>query len=163
MVMKRTPTLYLRATLIVMAIVVLILCGFVLPVLPGNWAAEYPDLAYLKYPATFGLSLTAVAFFYALYQAGKLLRYIDQNKAFSRSAVRALKRITYAALMIGGLYVCALPAVFMTADAEDAPGLIVIFGLIFILIPTAIGAFSAVMQSLIQNALDLKSENDLTV
>ena len=45
----------------------------------------------------------------ALYQALKLLRYIDYNEAFSELSVVALKKIRNYGLTISGLYTIALP------------------------------------------------------
>ena len=39
--------------------------------------------------------VAAIPFFVALYQAFKLLSYIDKNQAFSELSVKALKKIKY--------------------------------------------------------------------
>jgi ABC-type tungstate transport system substrate-binding protein len=48
------------------------------------------------------------------------------------------------------------------ADADDAPGLIII-GAAIACAPVVIAVFAAVLERLLQSAIDLKSENDLTV
>jgi hypothetical protein len=65
---------------------------------PGiaNYAAElFPDRAYIKYLIFMDLYAAAIPFYFALYQAFKLLSYIDGNKAFSELSVKALKNIKY--------------------------------------------------------------------
>jgi hypothetical protein len=97
-----------------------------------------------------------------LYQSFNLLSYIDKNKAFSELSVRALKKIKKCAITISGLYVVALPFVFILAEVDDAPGLGLI-GMVMIFAPMVIAVFAAVLQRLLQEAIDIKSENDLIV
>ncbi len=105
---------------------------------------------------------TAIPFFFALYQAFKLLSYIDKNKAFSELSVKALKNIKYCAITISILYAVGMPFFYLIAEEDDAPGLIVI-GLVIIFASMVIAVFAAVLQKLLKEAIDIKSENDLTV
>jgi hypothetical protein len=97
-----------------------------------------------------------------LYQSFNLLSYIDKNQAFSELSVRALKKIKNCAITMSGLYVVALPFVYIIAEVDDAPGLAVI-GMVMIFAPLVIAVFAAVLQRLLQEAIDIKSENDLIV
>jgi hypothetical protein len=97
-----------------------------------------------------------------LYKAFKLLDYIDKNIAFSELSVSALKNIKYCAITISTLYVVILPFVTIIADKDDAPGLI-IMGLVPIFASMVIAVFAAVLQKLLKNAIEIKSENDLTI
>ena len=101
-------------------------------------------------------------FFFALYQALKLLNHIDRNNAFSLPAVKALEKIKYSALAISGLFTAGMPYVFYVADRDDAPGVAAI-GFVIIFASFVIATAAAVFQQLFQNAVDIKSENDLTV
>lgn len=160
--MKKGTTLFLKMAVIVMGIPVLALCIFLVPEI-ANFAEElYPDIPYLKYLVFIDLYATAIPFYFALYQAFKLLNYIDMGNAFSVLSVRALKNIKYCALAISSLYVLGMPLFFLVAEKDDAPGVIVI-GLIMIFASMVIVVFSAVLQKLLQEAIHIKSENDLTV
>ena len=145
-----------------MGLIAIGLCILILPAIHREWAGEYPDVAYLKYPVLIGLSLTVVPFFVALWQMMRLLGYIDAGKVFSRPAITALKVIKYCAFIFSGLYALSLPVVYYIAQIEDAPGLLVI-GLAFTGAPFVIGVFAGVFQGLLQTGADIKSENDLTV
>ena len=101
-------------------------------------------------------------FYFALYQAFNLLRYIDNNNAFSELSVIALKKIKYCAVTISGLHVLLLPILYLFADKDDAPGMIIV-GLLIPFASLVIAFFAAVLQKLLQEAIDIKSENDLTV
>ncbi len=103
----------------------------------------------------------AVPFYFALYQAFNLLRYIDKNKAFSELSVKALKKIKCCAISISGLYVLGLPLFHFMANKVDPP--IVLMGLIIIFASLVIAVFAAILQRLLQEAINIKSENDLTV
>jgi MFS superfamily sulfate permease-like transporter len=150
--MKRGTTLFLKIVVILIGIPILALCIFWLP----------GFVNYLPYSILIGVYATAIAFFYALYQALKLLSYIDKNKAFSELSVDALKNIKYCAITISIIYALLVPFLFPIADADDAPGLIG-FPCIIIFASFVIAVFAAVLQKLLKEAIDIKSENDLTV
>ncbi len=158
--MKHGSTLFLKMALFLIGTPVLALCLFGLYWLAKNPAN--PDYAHILYPIVIGMYVSAIPFFIALFQAFKLLSYIDKNQAFSELSVKALKRIKYCAMTISGLYVIILPFVYIVAELDDAPGLIII-GMVPIFASMVIAVFAAVLQRLLQEAIDIKSENDLTV
>ncbi|MCY9205851.1 DUF2975 domain-containing protein [Bacillus atrophaeus] len=160
--MKRGTTLFLKIALFLIGIPVLALCIFLVPEI-ANFAAElYPDIVYIKYLVLINLYASAIPFYFALYQAFKLLSYIDKNKAFSELSVRALKNIKYCAITISILFVVGMPLFYLMAEKDDAPGIILI-GLVVIFASMVIAVFAAVLQKLLKEAIDIKSENDLTV
>jgi hypothetical protein len=160
--MERGTTLFLKAAVILIGIPVLALCIFLVPGI-ANFAADlYPDYTYLKVLVLIDLYASAIPFYYALYQAFKLLGYIDKHKAFSELSVRALKNIKFCALSICGLYVLGMPLFYLMAEKDDAPGIIVI-GMVVIFASLVIAVFAAVLQKLLNEAIELKTEIDLTV
>ena len=160
--MKQASTLFLKITLIVVGGSTLAFCIFAIPSISKGVGTEWPDLAYLKYPILIGGYLTAISFFIALYQAFKLLTYIDKNTAFSEASVKALKYIKYCGIAMSVLYLAGMPILIQIADADDAPGAVG-FGMLFAVAPLVVSVFAAVLQKLLQNAIDIKSENDLIV
>jgi hypothetical protein len=90
------------------------------------------------------------------------LNYIDKNIAFSDLSVLALKNIKHCGITIAGLFAVGSPYIFYVADKDDAPGLFAI-ALVFIGASVSVAVFAAVLQRLLQNAIDIKRENDLTV
>lgn len=162
--MTRGSTLFLRVAVLLIGIPVLALCIFGLPGMAARDAAAHPETAYLQYPFLLGAYLTVIPFFYALYQALKLLNYIDKNKSFSERSVKSLKYIKYCAITISTLVLTGLLSVVaLTAgEGEDITGVI---GIAFILVfgSLVIAVFAAVLQRLLKEAIDIKSENDLTV
>ncbi|HDR6313060.1 TPA: DUF2975 domain-containing protein [Bacillus cereus] len=160
--MKQGSTLFLKTAIILMGIPVFALCIFLIPNI-GNYAAElYPDIAYIKYLILINLYATVIPFYFALYQAFKLVSYIDKGNAFSKLSVSALKKIKQCAVTISVLYVLGMPLFYLVAERDDAPGIIII-GMILIFASMVIAVFAAVLQRLLKDAIDIKSENDLTV
>ncbi|KOP68147.1 hypothetical protein AMS62_25025 [Bacillus sp. FJAT-18019] len=160
--MKRGSTLFLRISVILIGIPVLALCIFVVPEIARFIAELYPDHTYLKYLIYIDLYAAAIPFYFALYQAYKLLGYIDKNKAFSELSVSVLKNIKYCAIIISSLFVVGMPLFYLIAEKDDAPGIILI-GIALIFASMVIAVFAAVLQKLLKEAIDIKSENDLTV
>lgn len=156
--MQRGSTHILRGTVILLGLAVAGLCAIGLPL-----AIKKELIGDFDYgPIFLGLYLPAVPFFYALHQTLKLLAYIDKQKAFSAGSVAALRNIKYCALAICGLFALGMPYVFYLADRDDAPGVAMI-GFVIIGASFVIAASAAMFQALLQSAVDLKSENDLTV
>jgi hypothetical protein len=158
--MKKGTTLFLKMAVFIIGTPVLALCIYGLIWLPKN--PVNPDYAYILYPIIIGMYLSAIPFYVALYQAFKLLSYIDKNQAFSEWSVKALKKIKFCAMTISGLYVVIMPFVYLVADLDDAPGLMII-GMVPVFASMVIAVFAAILQRLLQEAIDIKSENDLTV
>ncbi|MBM6617841.1 DUF2975 domain-containing protein [Bacillus suaedaesalsae] len=163
--MKPSSTLFLKVAVIFIGIPVLALCLFLLPQIANeaNEAMERgSDVALAVYALLLIMYVSAVPFFFALYQSFNLLTYIDRNEAFSELSVKALNKIKKSAIIISGLYVIALPFVYVLAEVDDAPGLILV-GMVMVFAPLVIAVFAAVLQRLLQEAIDIKSENDLIV
>lgn len=158
----KPETLFLKVVLFLMAIPILAACVFV-PGIANEFATYYyPNYAYLQYPFIVGVYGSAIAYFIALYQAFRLLSYIDKNQAFSELSVSALKKIKLSGITISILFTAVLPLIYFVAEVDDAPGLILL-GLVVIGASIVIAVFAAVLQKLLQHAIDIKSENDLTV
>lgn len=157
--MERGSTVFLRGVVILIGLVVLGLCAIGLPMLiKSELTTSDFDYGWIFV----GLYVPAIPFFFALYQALKLLDYIDKNQAFSELSVQAFRSIKYCALTISGLFAAGMPYVFYVADRDDAPG-VALIGFVIIGASFVIATFAAVLQKLVQNAVDIKSENDLTV
>lgn len=158
--MKQGTTLFLKIAVFIIGIPVLALCIFGVPWLANN--PVNPDYAHILYPILIGMYVSAIPFYIALYRAYRLLSYIDKNKAFSQLSVKALNNIKYCAITISILYAVMMPFVYLVAEKDDAPGLIII-GMVPIFSSMVIAVFAAVLQRLLQEAIDIKSENDLIV
>ncbi|HRH31190.1 MAG TPA: DUF2975 domain-containing protein [Candidatus Paceibacterota bacterium] len=159
--MKKASTHFLRAVIVFMGLVVLALCIFALPEMGRGMAVEFPMVSGLEY-WVLPLYAAAVPFFFALWQGLLLLSFIDKNKAFSDLSVKSLRTIKHLAVAVSICMYAAFPFMFQIAQADDAPGLILIWGAIAS-VPIVIAVFAALLQKLLKNAIDIKNENDLVV
>ena len=158
--MKRGTTLFLKLAVLFIGLPIIALCIFGLIWLISNPAN--PDYDQVLYPIIIGMYISIIPFFIALYQAFKLVSYIDKNQAFTDLSVKALKKIKFCALIISGLYAVILPFVFGLAQIDDAPGLVLV-GTVPIFASLVIAVFAAVLPRLLQDAIEIKKENDLIV
>lgn len=158
MYLKKTT--FLKTIVYILGLLVLILTIFVLPLVADSLATQYPEYAYLKWPMLIGIYVTAIPFFIALYEALKLLRFIDQNDAFTEAAVKSLKTITQCAVAI---VVCYASGIFiLTLLNAVQPGLVLI-GLIIVFASLIIALFAALLRELLRKVVAIKSENELTI
>lgn len=154
--MKQGSTIFLRGVVLILGLIVLGLCVFALPVgIRDDTTGGYRLILA-------GLYMPAIPFFIALYQTLKLLGYIDKNQAFSQASVDTLGHIKHCAVIIGGLFAAGMPYIYIVADKDDAPG-VVMLGLVITFASLVIAVFAAVLQRLLGDAIAIKSENDLTV
>jgi len=159
---KRSSAIFLQVVIVLIGIGAL---AFMLwePHLEGRNAHATTFEIYFKDPFLAYAYLASIAFFVALFQAFKLLGYIGQNKVFSLDSVRALRAIKYCATGLVAMIGAAVAYLFIAVRGKDdiaggvAMGVVMIF--VFVVIATA----AAVFEKLLQNAVDIKSENDLTV
>ena len=154
--MKPSSTLLLRLAVLIIGAAVLTLCVliFIVSMDPVDSGAYWPILI--------GLYLPTIPFFYALYQSWKLLNNINKSIAFSESSINALNRIKYCAISITLIFSAGMPYIFIVAQEDDAPG-VVLISLIVIFASFIIATFAALLQKLFKEALAIKSENELTV
>ncbi len=105
----------------------------------------------------------SIPFFLALYQAFKLLGYMRQDKVFSLDSVRALRTIKCCAVVLSILIILAVVYIKVVHDMNDDPAGFIAIGIVTTFISVVVATVAAVFERTLQSALDIKSENDLTV
>ncbi len=160
--MKKISTHFLRLVITLIGIGVLVLCVFGLPSIWRGGSIEFPMASTALLIIIFVMEVAAIPFYIGLWQTLRLLKYIDQNIAFSELSIKTLRNIKYCATVITVLYMGCVPLLYPIADADDAPGLL-LFGAAIAGAPLVVSVFAAVLEKLLRNALDIKNENDLTV
>ncbi len=157
---KRSSTLFLK--IIILLIAIITLAGMIrFPQTEGR-AINLDLISIYTDPFIIYVYLASTPFFVGLYQAFKLLNLIESNKAFSQGAVNTLKNMKIASLSLIGLIVVAEVYIRFFVHGDDIAGptmLGISIALAFGVIATA----ASIFQKLLQNAVDIKSENDLTV
>src|SRR3989344_3249765 len=159
--MKRSSTIILQLVVVLIGIGAL---AFMLwePTIEGRNARATLFQVYFNDPFLVWAYTASIAFFIGLYQAFTLLGYIRQNKVFSQPAVKTLRTIRYCGSVLVGLIVAAEAYLFIARPGDDIAGG-VFMGLLMIFVFGVITIAATMFERLLQNAVDMKSENDLTV
>ena len=165
--MKKSSTIFLQVVIVLIGIVALaIMIRF--PLTEGR-AANLDLVSIYADPFIIYGYVASIAFFAALYQVFKLLGYIGQNKVFSLDSVRALRTIKYCASALSILIVIAaiyirISFTFHAQDVQgDDPAGFIAVSIVTTFISIVIATAAAVFEKTLQSAVDIKSENDLTV
>ena len=158
---KRSSTIFLQVVVVLLGIGALALLLWE-PQIEGVNAHATNFEIYFKDPFLVLVYIGSIPFFVAIYQAFKLLGYAGQNKVISPEAVKALRTIKYCALAIIGFVVVEEIFIMLNHGSDDAAGGVAMgIGITFISIVVATAA--AVFEGTLQSAVEMKSENDLTV
>jgi len=160
--MKRSSTIFLQTVIVLIGIGALALMLWE-PHLEGRNAHATLFEIYFKDPFLAYVYIASIAFFVALYQVFKLLGHIGRNEVFSPRSVRALRIIKYCALILVALIAAAEAYIFMAVRGKDDISGGVAIGLLMIFILVVVATAAAVFERLLKSAVDIKSENDLTI
>ena len=160
MKLKRGSTLFLKVVIGLIGVAALASL-FWFPQTEG--ASKNLDLISIyTNPFIIYIYIGSIPFFVGLYQAFKLLNFIDAHKAFSQGAVNTLRHMKFASLSLIGFIALALFYIRFAAVGDDPAGPTAL-GIVVSFAVAVIATAAAVFQKLLQNAVDLKSENELTV
>jgi hypothetical protein len=167
--MRRGSILFLRAVIVLVGAGVL--AGMLWePQLEGRNVNADLATIYFRDPFLAYAYVGSIPFFYGLYQGFKLLGYLGQGRgqAFSPAAVTALRRIKYCALAVIGFIAGAEAYIILHVrtqiagvDDDNAGAVAIGIFAVFLCVVTATAA--AMLERVLQSAVDLKLENDLTV
>jgi len=160
--MKRVSTIFLQIVIVLLGIGVLAALLWEPQVEGRNVNATQFEI-YFKDPFLAYIYLAFVPFFVALYQAFKMLGYVRRDEIFSQRAVRSLRIIKYCALITATFILGALAYIFIFVRGTDDIAGGVAMGLFIIIVSAIIAAAAAMFERILQNAVDIKVENDLTV
>jgi hypothetical protein len=158
--MKRSSTAFLQAIIVLVALGALAIL-LVEPRVEGRNAHVTNFEIYFKDPFLAYAYVASIPFFVALYQAFKVLGYAGRDKVFSPAAVQSLRTIKFCALSIVG-FVAGAEVFILMHESDDAAGGVVI-GVVIAFGSIVIAAAAATFERVLKNAVDMKSENDLTV
>ena len=159
--MKKVSTMFLQVVIVLIGMVVLAVL-IRLPLTEGR-AADLDLLSIYADPFILYGYAASIAFFVALYKAFKLLGYIGQNKVFSSGAVGTLKSIKYCAVVFSILIVAAGLYIKIFHSQEDDPAGFLAICIVITFASVVVATAAAIFEKILQNAIDMKSENDLTI
>lgn len=160
--MKRVSTIFLQIIILLLGAGVL---AFLIlePQVEGRNVNATQFEIYFKDPFLAYLYLASIPFFVGLYQGFKLLGYARRNEIFFPRSVKALRIIKYCALITAMFIFGAEAYIFIFIRGTDDIAGGVMMGAFVILVCAIVGTAATVFERILQNAVDIKSENDLTV
>ena len=158
--MKRSSSLFLRAVLVFVGVgaVALLLWE---PHIEGRNAHATLFEIYFRDPFLAYAYVASIPFFVGLYHGFRVLGFAGRNEEFSLSAVKSLRTIKYCAIALVG-FVAGAEVIIMSSHSDDRAGG-VFMGVLIAFASIVVATATAVLERTLQNAVDLKSENDLTV
>ena len=119
-----------------------------------------PEVAFLGWPAKIGMFIIAFICYFALYHFLKICTHIENENSFCFENVVNMKIIGSSALVVALLTV--LGDVYLLITGWLHPG-IIIASFFFIFIVLSFTVISYALSYLIDNAVKIKEENDLTI
>lgn len=147
---ERMQILFLQLVAGIVGCAAITLNIFMLVVTYNGWEGEYPAMVALRFPVIAIVGASLVPFLIALYQIVRLLGFVSGEKVFSERSIAALEVIKKCALVFSALYILFLPIAYQIAQAEDAPGIMII-GLILAGAPMVFATFASVLQRVIRS------------
>ena len=160
--MKRSSTIFLQIVLVALGLGVF---AFLLwePTVEGvNANATTLSQIYFDDPFLLYAYSASIFFFLALSQAFMLLGYIGRNEVFSERAVGALRIVKYCSMAIVALTAAPIAYLFVVRPGDDIAGGVAM-GLFVIFVSAVVAANAAMHERIWRKAIDMKTENDLTV
>jgi hypothetical protein len=160
--MRKSSTIFLQVVIVLVGTGVLALMLWE-PQLEGRNVHATLFQIYFNDPFLAYAYIASIAFFAALYQAFKLLAYVGRSEVFSHRSVKALRTIKYCAMSLVGFLAGAEAYFWIVRRGKDDIAGGVMMGLALIFISVVVATAAAVFERTLQSAVELKSENDLTV
>lgn len=158
--MNRGASHFLRAVLVLIGIGAL---AFLLwePHVEGRNANATLFEIYFKDPFLAFVYVGSIPFFVGLYHGFKVLGHAGRSGEFSPSNVRSLRTIRYCAIALVG-FVAIAEAIILSSHSDDHAGP-VMMGIVIAFVAVVVATAMVLLERALQHAVDMKSENDLTV
>jgi hypothetical protein len=160
--MKKASTMFLQVVIVVLGVLALFLL-LVEPWREGvNSNATSISQIYFDDPFLAYAYIASIPLFLAFYGAFRVLGYVGQDKIFTPAAVKSFRHIKYCAMAIIAFVIGGEIFIILNHGEDDPAGGIAV-GLFIIFASIVIATGAAMFERILQNAVDIKSENDLTV
>ena len=158
--MARSSSIFLQILVVLIGLGVFIFLLWEPQIEGRNANATFFEI-YFNDPFLAYVYVASISFFVALYQAFKVLGYAGKNNVISQAAVNALRTIKSCAIAIVGFAAVGLLIIMFNESDDRAGG--VSMGILIIFSSVVVTAAAAMSERVLRNALEIKSENDLTV
>lgn len=158
--MKSWKVNILRMSVILISIIILCLCIFWLPNVANYFEEIAPEFYYMKLPLLLGIYFTGIPFFIAVFHVFKLLKLIEKDKTFTMNSIQSLGIISKCSIAEIILYFIGI--IYLYVNEAMQPG-IVLLGLLIMFVAFIIYVFIEILKELLLKAVEIKTENELTI
>ncbi|WP_339653203.1 DUF2975 domain-containing protein [uncultured Maribacter sp.] len=158
--MKRISIVFLQAVIVLIGIVTLTLLIWT-PLTEGR-ATNLDVFSIYFDPFILYVYVASIAFFVILYNAFMLLNYIGQQRVFSSSAIKNLRRIKYCAIVLSILIIMAGLYIRLSHNLDDDPAGFLAICALTVFVAIIIATTANVFEMIVQHVVAKKAENDLS-
>ncbi|GLC88341.1 DUF2975 domain-containing protein [Lysinibacillus piscis] len=151
---QRVSTTFLKIMIFLAGLAVLALCIW-LPVIAIKDAKVHPDTAYFLIPFLICAYGFCITFAITLYQAFKLLTYVERNNAYTKQSLKALqiiKKCAFAVIVL--IFIGSITLKILSKVTNDDPAGPISLSLMGILAISIFAAIVDVLQKPLKNKLD---------
>lgn len=161
--MKRSSIILLQVVIAFIGLVALALLLWE-PQVEGRNAQASQFEIYFTDPFLMLVYAGSIPFFVALHRVIQALGCVARNEVFSPGVVRALQTIKYCArAIIGFVVVEELWILVISGSDNDNPGAPILLGLLIVLPSIVVATTAGMFERVLQKAVEMKLESDLTV
>lgn len=148
-----------------MAAGVFTFCTILVPEIGREEKAANPNAGPF-WPFLLNTWVLSIPIFIALYESLKILAHVDQNTTFTKLTIRSVQKIKMCAVIFGSMIIASGMTILIIGQKMDpsedfAP--IVTITFIFTFMASVVATFANVIEKVLKEALDMKSENELTI
>lgn len=151
---------WLKTLIIISALIGLVLCFVIVPIIGKDAVLMNPDLEYIFYPSLIFIWITGIPFYIALWKSWSIASEIGKDRSFCKENADSLKTISRLALVECVLYFSAIISLLILNLLH--PGLL-LMALSIIFLGVAVAVAAAALSHLVEKANRLQEENDLTI
>jgi len=105
----------------------------------------------------------SIAFYFSLVEVLKILKYIGQEQLFSTASIKSIKKIKFSAFSLCFFTLLVALYIRFFNHSDDDPAGFIALCIIMILFFIAVGIAAGLIEKSLQKALQMKTENDLTI
>ncbi|MBR4434763.1 MAG: DUF2975 domain-containing protein [Clostridia bacterium] len=158
---QKSLALWLKLIIIGVAILGLVVCTVVLPVIGKLFMQHYEgEFDYAFWPDLIFLWVCALPCFIALFFAWLIADNIGRDRAFSADNAKYFKIISILAAADSALFFIGNVVLMLLSMNHIG---FVILSLVFVFIGVAVSVAAAVLSHLVMKAAQMQSENELTI
>lgn len=157
---QRELSNWLKIIILISGFFGLLICFVLAPRIGKNILGIHKSMSFMYWPCLIFMWIGCIPIYLGFYQGWKIFDNIGKDKSFSEENVVCLYNIVKLSIMEIILFSMSI-VILLFLNVNNIAMYIVIFLVLFVSI--FVGTSSAILSHLINKAIELKRENDLTI